>query len=112
MPDDLSVVGFDGIEFAEFVTPTLTTVQQPRHEIGRNGARALIEALSKGTPPKSVKLDGTAHHPGQHRAPSPHGLEAKVAWKPGQASCLVAKRLGGSSIARAKRDFGRCDTIP
>jgi LacI family repressor for deo operon, udp, cdd, tsx, nupC, and nupG len=57
VPDDLSVVGFDGIEFAEFVTPTLTTVQQPRHEIGRNGARTLIEALNKGTRPKSVKLD-------------------------------------------------------
>ena len=57
VPDDLSVVGFDGIEFAEFVTPTLTTIQQPRHEIGRSGARALIEALSKGTRPKSVKLE-------------------------------------------------------
>ena len=37
VPEDLSVVGFDGIEFAEFVTPTLTTIQQPRHEIGRTG---------------------------------------------------------------------------
>jgi LacI family repressor for deo operon, udp, cdd, tsx, nupC, and nupG len=57
VPNDLSVVGFDGIEFAEFVTPTLTTIQQPRHEIGRKGAQALIEALSQGTRPKSVKLD-------------------------------------------------------
>lgn len=57
VPEDVSVVGFDGIEFAEFVTPTLTTIQQPRHEIGRNGVRTLIEALSKGTRPKSLKLD-------------------------------------------------------
>lgn len=57
VPEDLSVVGFDGIEFAEFVTPTLTTIQQPRHEIGRTGARMLLEALSKGTRPKSVKLE-------------------------------------------------------
>jgi len=57
VPDDLSVVGFDGIEFAEFVTPTLTTIQQPRHEIGRSGARTLIEAISQGTRPKSIKLD-------------------------------------------------------
>ena len=57
VPDDLSVVGFDGIEFAEFVTPTLTTIQQPRHEIGRSGARTLIEALSQGKRPKSLKLE-------------------------------------------------------
>ncbi len=57
VPEDLSVVGFDGIEFAEFVTPTLTTIQQPRHEIGRSGARALIEALSQSSRPKSLKLE-------------------------------------------------------
>jgi LacI family transcriptional regulator, repressor for deo operon, udp, cdd, tsx, nupC, and nupG len=56
VPEDLSLVGFDGIEFAEFVTPTLTTIQQPRHEIGRTGARVLLEALAKGTPPRSVRL--------------------------------------------------------
>jgi LacI family repressor for deo operon, udp, cdd, tsx, nupC, and nupG len=57
VPGDLSVVGFDGIEFAEFITPTLTTIQQPRHEIGRTGALTLIEALGKGTRPKSVRLE-------------------------------------------------------
>jgi LacI family transcriptional regulator, repressor for deo operon, udp, cdd, tsx, nupC, and nupG len=56
VPEDLSIVGFDGIEFAEFVTPTLTTIQQPRHEIGRTGARVLLEALANGTPPRSVRL--------------------------------------------------------
>ena len=57
VPEDLSVVGFDGIEFSEFVTPTLTTIQQPRHEIGRQGARSLIEALRDGTRPNSARLD-------------------------------------------------------
>jgi LacI family repressor for deo operon, udp, cdd, tsx, nupC, and nupG len=57
VPDDLSVVGFDGIEFAEYVTPTLTTIQQPRNEIGRTGARLLLEELATGTRPKSVKLE-------------------------------------------------------
>jgi LacI family repressor for deo operon, udp, cdd, tsx, nupC, and nupG len=57
VPDDLSVVGFDGIEFAEFVTPTLTTIQQPRNEIGRTGARMLLKALATGTRPRSVRLE-------------------------------------------------------
>ena len=57
VPDDVSVVGFDGIEFAEFVTPTLTTIQQPRREIGRMGARTLLTALNEQSTPRSVLLD-------------------------------------------------------
>jgi LacI family repressor for deo operon, udp, cdd, tsx, nupC, and nupG len=57
VPEDLSVVGFDGIEFTEFVTPTLTTIEQPRQEIGRQGARCLVQALRDGIRPKSVTLE-------------------------------------------------------
>jgi LacI family repressor for deo operon, udp, cdd, tsx, nupC, and nupG len=46
VPDDVSVVGFDGIEFGAFVTPTLTTIPQPRHELGHTAARMLLGALS------------------------------------------------------------------
>ena len=44
-PSDVSVVGFDGIEFADFCEPTLTTIRQPRREMGATGARALLAAL-------------------------------------------------------------------
>jgi LacI family repressor for deo operon, udp, cdd, tsx, nupC, and nupG len=57
IPEDVSVVGFDGIEFGAFVTPTLTTLPQPRHELGRMGARVLVEALRSGGAPESVELD-------------------------------------------------------
>jgi len=57
VPDDVSIVGFDGIEFAEFVTPTLTTIQQPRRQIGRMGARTLIKALNEQSKPQSILLD-------------------------------------------------------
>jgi LacI family repressor for deo operon, udp, cdd, tsx, nupC, and nupG len=46
VPEDLSIVGFDGIEYSDFVTPPLTTIRQPRHELGCMAARMLIEALS------------------------------------------------------------------
>src|SRR5262249_2768971 len=45
VPDDVSVIGFDGIEFAEFVEPTLTTIRQPRRELGYQGASLLISAM-------------------------------------------------------------------
>ena len=41
VPDDLSVVGFDDILFAEFTQPALTTVSVPRVEIGRVAFQAL-----------------------------------------------------------------------
>jgi LacI family repressor for deo operon, udp, cdd, tsx, nupC, and nupG len=56
VPEDISVVGFDGIEFSEVVTPNLTTVCQPRYELGRAGARLLLERLKGGTPPASLYL--------------------------------------------------------
>lgn len=41
VPDDLSVVGFDDILFAEFTQPALTTVSVPRVEIGKVAFQAL-----------------------------------------------------------------------
>ncbi len=45
VPEDVSVIGFDGIEFADFAEPTLTTFRQPLREIGRTGAQALLKMI-------------------------------------------------------------------
>jgi DNA-binding LacI/PurR family transcriptional regulator len=45
LPEELSVVGFDDIPMASWVTPTLTTVRQPIAEKGRQAARLLIAQL-------------------------------------------------------------------
>jgi LacI family repressor for deo operon, udp, cdd, tsx, nupC, and nupG len=46
VPDDVSLVGFDGIAFADYVEPTLTTFRQPRRELGRSGAALLVGAMA------------------------------------------------------------------
>ncbi|UHD44564.1 LacI family transcriptional regulator [Aureimonas altamirensis] len=46
VPDDLSVVGFDDIEFAAHVTPALTTIRQQREEIGSAAARLMLDLLA------------------------------------------------------------------
>jgi LacI family transcriptional regulator, repressor for deo operon, udp, cdd, tsx, nupC, and nupG len=46
VPDDISVVGFDGIEFADYVEPTLTTFRQPRRELGQIGAALLVQLMT------------------------------------------------------------------
>jgi len=45
VPEDVSVVGFDDILGASYHTPSLTTVRQPLEEMGRQGARILLERI-------------------------------------------------------------------
>jgi len=49
VPRDVSVVGFDDIELAAHLTPPLTTVRQPKRELGRRAAEAVL-ALIEGQP--------------------------------------------------------------
>ena len=46
VPDDVSVVGFDGTEASECCTPRLTTVEVPLREIGARGADLLLRLLA------------------------------------------------------------------
>lgn len=45
VPYDCSVTGFDDIELAAYVTPPLTTFDQPKHELGRQAAEMMLELL-------------------------------------------------------------------
>lgn len=45
VPEDLSIVGFDDIFFAERLHPPLTTVHQPKTELGRDAMNLLIALL-------------------------------------------------------------------
>jgi len=51
VPTDVSVVGFDDIQSAAFYTPSLTTVRQPLQEMGKTGARILLERIANPTAP-------------------------------------------------------------
>jgi LacI family transcriptional regulator len=46
VPEDLSLVGFDDILFAEYTQPALTTVSVPRVEIGRVAFQALWSMMA------------------------------------------------------------------
>lgn len=45
VPGELSVVGFDDIRLASYVTPRLTTVRQPLDQVGSSAARIMLELL-------------------------------------------------------------------
>jgi DNA-binding LacI/PurR family transcriptional regulator len=48
VPTDISVIGFDDIAFARFTDPQLTTIRQPREEMGQMAMRALLTLLNGG----------------------------------------------------------------
>ncbi len=45
LPEDLSIVGFDNMEMASFVTPRLTTISQPAYEMGKISADVLLNKI-------------------------------------------------------------------
>ncbi|WP_106767316.1 LacI family DNA-binding transcriptional regulator [Paenibacillus faecalis] len=46
VPEDISVIGFDDIQIAEYVSPPLTTIRQPKSEAGSLAAHLLFQILS------------------------------------------------------------------
>jgi DNA-binding LacI/PurR family transcriptional regulator len=47
VPDDVSVVGFDDVPVAAYVSPPLTTVRQPFDAVAREGFALLVFAIEK-----------------------------------------------------------------
>jgi len=45
VPGQVSIVGFDDIEIAQYVTPALTTVHQPKLRLGQVAMQMLLQAL-------------------------------------------------------------------
>ncbi|MGM9986949.1 MAG: LacI family DNA-binding transcriptional regulator [Bacillaceae bacterium] len=45
IPEDISIIGFDDIPLASYVTPPLTTIQQKHYEKGYEAAKLVVELL-------------------------------------------------------------------
>lgn len=58
IPNDISVVGFDDVPMARFVSPSLTTVHLPVAEQGRKAAELLLDLIRKRAEPgRRIVLD-------------------------------------------------------
>jgi DNA-binding LacI/PurR family transcriptional regulator len=75
VPEDISVVGFDGTEIAHFHRPQLTTVEVPLAEIGARGHGLLTQQINRPLndiveqrPPALLTLP-TQFRPGQSTGP-------------------------------------------
>jgi len=50
VPEDLSVVGFDNVELASIIRPPLTTIHQPKYEIGQAAVEILLRQAGRNGP--------------------------------------------------------------
>jgi DNA-binding LacI/PurR family transcriptional regulator len=80
VPDDVSVVGFDDIEFARFFDPGLTTMHQPRAELGRLAAENIVARMTGAGPvPLRTRLKCTLVVRHSASAPRPAARRRKPA---------------------------------
>lgn len=56
VPEDISVVGFDGIEIANYYNPRITTLVQPTSKISALSVRLLINMIEKKAQSSHIKL--------------------------------------------------------
>lgn len=57
-PADISVAGFDDVHLSRFSAPSLTTVRQPMHEIGRKTVELLLGIIDDGVTERvNITLD-------------------------------------------------------
>jgi len=57
VPEDVSIIGFDDVEYATMFHPLLTTVSQPCYEMGKAAGDLILKRLGGSTETKHLKLD-------------------------------------------------------
>lgn len=57
VPEDISVIGFDDVEYATMFDPMLTTISQPRYSLGKASAQLLLHQIETGETAEAVYLE-------------------------------------------------------
>lgn len=59
VPEDVSVVGFDGIDMGKYSIPAITTISQPFEEMALKTTQLLFDVMGNGGKPKKITMDAT-----------------------------------------------------
>ena len=57
MPEDISIVGYDGINETKFCIPRLTTIRQDAAQLAARGVQTLLQAIHYKHPPVYETID-------------------------------------------------------
>jgi len=75
VPDQMSVIGFDNLEYADLHWIRLTTMGQPRDEMGRRAAQLVLQMIAdKDTTPESHLIQAKLIVRNTCKAPRPSNL--------------------------------------
>ena len=55
--EDISLIGFDGMEISSFYNPSITTIKQPKIEMAEKSAKLLIQLVNKQVEHTHLVLD-------------------------------------------------------
>ena len=58
VPGDISIAAFDDLFVASYTSPPLTTIRQPKQEMGRRAMSILVQLLKGEKPESRIKLPG------------------------------------------------------
>ncbi|TXK84513.1 LacI family DNA-binding transcriptional regulator [Paenibacillus sp. N3.4] len=58
VPEDISIVGFDNIEAAALISPSLTTIQVNHEQLGLNAVDVLIRKIDDAAAPSKISIFG------------------------------------------------------
>ena len=56
VPEDVSVIGFDGITMSRYCVPVLTTIVQPSEQISLQSIELLVRQIEHGAPAQTITL--------------------------------------------------------
>lgn len=56
VPEDISVIGFDGISMSRYCVPVMTTIVQPGEQIALQSIELLINQIEHGAPAQTITL--------------------------------------------------------
>jgi LacI family gluconate utilization system Gnt-I transcriptional repressor len=57
IPDQMSIIGFNDLEFAASAAPALSSVATPRYEMGKRAAEIVMEIIETGQRPPERQVD-------------------------------------------------------
>lgn len=57
VPNDISIVGFDGLDYGKYYNPSLTTIKQPNHGFAKESCNILLELIEGQGVTKHLVLD-------------------------------------------------------
>jgi len=56
IPENLSIIGYDNVDWCEYVTPKLTTIKQPIFELGQEATRLLLDRIADPDKPIQQRI--------------------------------------------------------